>query len=424
MATLTTRLVSGTRLGRYRLERLLGTGGMASVWCARDERLGRTVAVKVLSETLALDRDFLRRFNREAKIAAGLSHPNLVKVFDFEAGEDRPYLVSEYVGGGNLAQRLDAGGRPGGERLARELLSALAHIHAAGVVHRDVKPANVLLDREGRARLTDFGIAQPGDATDFTKTGEVIGTRGYMAPEVEAGDRATERSDLYSAGVLLEVVLARSPAPRIVPLVRRLKAEDAWARPRSAQAALDELEGRPAREERTAPTAVIASRPPAPTDVRPAASPRRAPRRGNQRALAVLGILALAVLSGLGLSQVLGGGGGGEAAQGEASAQSGAPKAAKPKPDPQPPRPEPTQEATPPAAPIPTPAPGPAETPPTDPCAAIEQQIGSQLEDVKGLGHIDKEIRDAFKDCEKSGAFGFGPDDDKGGWRGGGEEGD
>jgi serine/threonine protein kinase len=403
METLTRRLVSGTRLGRYRLERLLGTGGMASVWCARDERLRRSVAIKVLSETLALDRDFVRRFNREAKIAAGLSHPNLVKVFDFEAGDERPYLVSEYVAGGTLAQRLEAGGRPDAERLARELLSALAHIHAAGVVHRDVKPANVLLDREGRARLTDFGIAQPGDATNLTQPGQVIGTKGYMAPEVEAGDRASARSDLYSAGVVVEEVLSRSPAPGLVPLVRRLKAEDVWARPRSAQAALDELEGNHPREVRTAPTAVIATTPPGPTDVLPASGKEPSLGRRDQRTLAVLGILALAAISGLALSQGLGGGdGGGGAGRGEAAARGGGQAAEKPKPEEPASSPEPAQAATA-RPPTPTPAPAPAETPAADPCAAIEQQIGARAEDVKGLGHVDKEIRDALKDCRKSG---------------------
>ena len=140
-------LVSGRRLGeRYRLERPLGHGGMASVWLATDERLDRPVAIKVLSDTLAHDDEYLDRFRREAHVAAGLQHPNLVSIYDFEADE-RPFLVMEYISGGDLGERVEAGDVPDAEPLARELLSALRHIHAAGVLHRDIKPQNVLIDR-------------------------------------------------------------------------------------------------------------------------------------------------------------------------------------------------------------------------------------------------------------------------------------
>src|SRR3954447_26840479 len=147
------RLAPGALLGRYRLERELGTGGMSSVWKASDERLGRPVAVKILSETLALDASFVKRFACEAKVAAGLSHPNLVGVYDFSASDPRPYLVSEYIDGGTLAMLLERGDTIDGRALAGELLGALGHIHDAGVIHRDVKPANILIDRDGRARL-------------------------------------------------------------------------------------------------------------------------------------------------------------------------------------------------------------------------------------------------------------------------------
>src|SRR5919106_4817571 len=192
---------SGTVLdGRYRLLRRLGSGGMAVVWVARDERLGRDVAVKVLSDVLAGDADYRRRFVREARVAARLNHPGLVGIHDFSAESERPYLVMELVCGDTLADRIAA--ERAGEldlvALARELLGALAHIHAAGVVHRDVKPANVLIGTDGRARLTDFGIARPTDATALTQTGQVIGTLRYMSPEVQRGERATARSDLYS----------------------------------------------------------------------------------------------------------------------------------------------------------------------------------------------------------------------------------
>ncbi|MEA2159160.1 MAG: eukaryotic-like serine/threonine-protein kinase, partial [Solirubrobacteraceae bacterium] len=135
--------------GRYRLERVLGTGGMGSVWLAHDARLGRPVAVKVISDALAVDRQWLRRFEREARAAASVSHPHIVQVFDYSVEEERPYLVMEYVRGGSLADRLTAS-RPHDqgldvEALARGLLDALAHIHDAGIVHRDVKPGNILL---------------------------------------------------------------------------------------------------------------------------------------------------------------------------------------------------------------------------------------------------------------------------------------
>ena len=234
--------------GRYRLERLLGAGGMASVWLARDDRLDRLVAVKVMSDSLATDPSYARRFEREARTAAGLSHPNLVRVFDYETEGARPALVMEYVDGGTLATAIE-GERPTSidhEQLARELLEALAHVHEAGIVHRDVKPANVLIGRDGRARLTDFGIAQPEDATRLTQVGAVIGTIKYLAPEVIQGTDASPASDLYAAGVVLRECAGESPQPRLARLVERLTEAEPEHRPSSARAALDEL-GSPPR---------------------------------------------------------------------------------------------------------------------------------------------------------------------------------
>ena len=300
------RLTTGTVLGRYRLEALLGTGGMASVWKARDERLGRTVAVKVLSETLALDRDYVKRFKREAQIAARLSHPNLVPVFDFGAGGPRPYLVSEFVEGGTLADRLEDGGPIDSGRLARQLLAALGHIHAAGVVHRDVKPANVLIDPDGHSRLTDFGVAQPNDAAPLTETGKVIGTLGYMAPEVQRGEPASERSDLYSAGVVLEESLDESAPPELSRLVDSLTSEDPRQRPPSAAAALESLD--------TAPRATrLAVTEPLPTEAQGLAAGVAAPGRSEAkpsrraRALALAALLGV-VVAGFALAGAVGGG--------------------------------------------------------------------------------------------------------------------
>jgi hypothetical protein len=257
---------SGTVLdGRYRLLRRLGSGGMAVVWVARDERLGRDVAVKILSDLLAGDADYRRRFEREARVAARLNHPGLVTIHDFSAESERPYLVMELVRGDTLGERIDAGrtAELDGVALARALLGALAHIHAAGVVHRDVKPANVLIGADARARLTDFGIARPAEATALTQTGQVIGTRSYMAPELQRGEPATPRSDLYALGVTLrECGGGREPV--LASLIDRLCASDPADRPGSADQALASLTDTAAREATELmpamePTAVLAS---------------------------------------------------------------------------------------------------------------------------------------------------------------------
>ena len=234
-------LAAGTTLcdGRYRLDAVIGRGGMAIVWRATDLELERDVAIKVISDVLAGDPSFVARFEREARLAAALNHPNLVKVFDFSVDADRPFLIMEYVAGGTLAERrgqsldLDA--------LARDLLDAVAHIHAAGILHRDIKPANVLLDAGDAPRLTDFGIARGEETTGLTQPGQVLGTLRYIAPEVAAGEPATVRSDLFGLGILLgEVTGPRSEAlDRLLP---RLAARDPLERPASAAEALAELD--------------------------------------------------------------------------------------------------------------------------------------------------------------------------------------
>src|SRR6266511_4933497 len=249
------KLGPGATLGdRYRLEERIAAGGMATVWLARDTELDRPVAVKILSDVLAEDPSYVERFHREARVAAGLSHPNLVRVFDFSSEAERPYLVMEYIEGGTLAERLAAGeaSEIDPHRLAEEVLGALASIHAVGVVHRDVKPSNVLLDRNGSTRLTDFGIAQPEDATQITRTGEVIGTLRYMATEVREGKAATPRSDLYAGGVLLGECLHGSSAPQVAALVDRLTAENPDERLASAGDALALLETAPVETVRMA----------------------------------------------------------------------------------------------------------------------------------------------------------------------------
>src|SRR4051794_1420942 len=235
----------GVILGaRYTLERRIASGGMATVWLAHDSQLDRDVAVKILSDVLAEKPDYVARFRREARVAARLSNPSLVGMLDYSDESERPYIVMEYVAGGTLADRIAAGEAEevDPQRLASQLLSALAAIHAAGVVHRDVKPSNILLDGAGDAHLTDFGIAQPEDATQLTGTGEVIGTLKYMAPEVLAGEAATERSDLYALGVVLNEALAGASVPQLEALVDRLTATDPHERPASATRAMTLLD--------------------------------------------------------------------------------------------------------------------------------------------------------------------------------------
>lgn len=271
-ATAVIELAPGRALagGRYTLDRVLGAGGMATVWKARDERLDRVVAIKLMSDALAFDGSYVARFRREARIAAQLWHPNLVRVFDFDLDDGgRPLLVMELIDGSTLSHLLHAPQERALDptRLARELLAALDHIHAAGVVHRDVKPANVLVGDDGRSRLTDFGIAQPDGATRLTLAGNVIGTAGYLAPEIVRGERATPCSDLYSCGVVLRACTAAWPAPPgdrvgVERLIDALTQEAQDRRPPSAAAALALLSAGPVTrvartprtESRTAPT--------------------------------------------------------------------------------------------------------------------------------------------------------------------------
>jgi eukaryotic-like serine/threonine-protein kinase len=271
---------------RYRLERLLGRGGMAAVWLGHDEVLDRPVAVKVPADTIAADPEFAARFHREAHTAAGVNHPNLVGVYDYSDGA-RPYLVMEFVPGEDLGTVLARGGRVDCERLARELLEALDHIHSLGILHRDVKPGNVLVDDEGHTKLIDFGIAQPADATSLTRTGLILGTERYIAPEVRTGEPASERSDLYSCGVVLRSCLeAGGGSAALRGLVEWLTSEDPRARPVSARQALARLERRPPSVVQQ-PTEALR----VPVEDPPAARPRR---KGLAAALGALAVLIVA----------------------------------------------------------------------------------------------------------------------------------
>lgn len=228
---------------RYRIEEVVGAGGMATVYKAFDRKLERPVALKVMRREVTNDADQLERFRREARAAAKLSHAHIVTVIDAGEENGRPYIVFEYVPGETLKQRIKSRGRlPVTEAVAYaiEIGSALVAAHAAGLVHRDVKPQNVLLDGAGHAKVADFGIARELEASDgLTKTGRVLGTTDYVSPEQAMGEDVTGQSDVYSLGIVLfemltgevpfkgenHVAVAMKHVKEQLPNVRRLRPE-------------------------------------------------------------------------------------------------------------------------------------------------------------------------------------------------------
>jgi len=316
---------------RYRLQTLLGRGGTAEVWRAEDEALARDVALKLV--TVPTD-ESAARAGEEARLLARLNHPGLVPVYD--AGSDergRPWVVMELVEGETLADTLKRGPLAS-ERAAavgRSIAEALAYVHGQGLLHRDVKPANILVGRDGRVRLTDFGIARLVDAARVTSTGMMVGTASYLAPEQVAGEPVGPPADVYALGLVLlecltgqreyagstvEVALARLQRAPQVPatlpagwpgLLRAMTARDPSARPTPAQAAVDlgqivagssattVLAAPPAVERTTAlPRTRVAEAyaPPPPAAARPAPAPP--PRRS-----AAPYVLALLLLVGV-----------------------------------------------------------------------------------------------------------------------------
>jgi serine/threonine-protein kinase len=201
--------------GRYRVERKLGDGAMSTVVLAQDGELGRRVAVKLLDETLATDESFRTRFAREARAAASLSHENVVGVFDVGEAEGRPYIVMEHVAGRTLDDRLrEEGALPPADvcRIGRQVCAGLAHAHAAGLIHRDLKPGNLIEHSDGRIKIADFGIARLTEATELTEAGTIVGTAAYLSPEQAEGGAVTEASDVFALGVVLyELLTARRP---------------------------------------------------------------------------------------------------------------------------------------------------------------------------------------------------------------------
>ena len=218
-------LASGTKLGPYEIASLLGAGGMGEVYRARDSRLRREVAIKVLPQALSLDADRMRRFEQEALATAALNHPNILAVFDIGASEGSPYVVSELLEGETLRERLRSGAIPVRKTLeyAMQVAHGLAAAHEKGIIHRDLKPENLFVTKDGRVKILDFGLAkltQPDSnahtsmptATHGTEAGVVMGTAGYMSPEQVRGMALDQRSDIFSFGAILYEMLSGKKA--------------------------------------------------------------------------------------------------------------------------------------------------------------------------------------------------------------------
>jgi eukaryotic-like serine/threonine-protein kinase len=247
--------------GRYLLGDRLGAGGMGIVVRATDDLLHREVAVKLLADNLAADPDARERFLREARSAARISDPQVVQVFDVGEEGGRPYQVMELVEGPSLADTLAADGPLDPDQVvdvAADALAGVARAHDAGLLHRDLKPGNLLRAPDGTVKVADFGVAEAADAPGLTRTGLVIGTRSYLAPERAAGQSATVRTDLYALGAtLVELLSGRPPAgedplsavrelrlpERLSHLLDRMLSRDPQQRPASARAALALLAG-------------------------------------------------------------------------------------------------------------------------------------------------------------------------------------
>jgi serine/threonine-protein kinase len=332
------------RIGVYRIESRLGHGGMGEVFLAWDERLERRVAVKRIRPDSGLSAEQRERFRREARLAARLSHPAIVQIYDLvtEGGDDA--IVMEYVEGRTLAARLASGRMETAEtlRLAQEIAAGLAAAHAAGLIHRDLKAANVIVTPDGRAKILDFGLARPvgkSEETPLTRRGLVVGTLSSMSPEQARGQGVDERSDLFSFGILLyEMLTGRPPfqgetpveilhrlvyetppslrslrpdlAAELESLLDRLLAKDRQARPSSAAEVVTALEGLPASP---APAVLSGAGSPSASDLPtahepiPTVVPRRplvstiagAPFRGRRRLVlagAVAALLAVLVV--------------------------------------------------------------------------------------------------------------------------------
>ncbi len=241
--------LEGKNLGKYRVLEPLGRGGMAQVYRAYHPQLDRYLAIKVLRSDLVEEAEFLARFQREARAVAGLRHPNIVQIYDFDVQDDLYYMAIELLDGDSLKARLNryrtqGAAMPFGEvaRILLDVLGGLGYAHSEGVIHRDIKPANIMLNRRGQAIITDFGIAQIIGGTQYTLSGALMGTLNYMAPEQGLHGRTDARSDLYSLGIVFyEMVTGKPPFDADTPLAILMKhLNDPLPLPRQLNPALPE----------------------------------------------------------------------------------------------------------------------------------------------------------------------------------------
>jgi eukaryotic-like serine/threonine-protein kinase len=307
--------------GRYRLVRRIASGGMGEVWQADDTVLGRRVALKMLVEELAADDRATRRFVREARATARLAHPNVARVYDFGRGGGPPFLVMELLEGETLAARLASGPLPPAEaaRVAAAVADALEAAHERGIVHRDVKPSNVMLTPGGEVKVLDFGIAAAADETHSTTGSGLYATVAYVSPERVAGEPATPASDVYSLGaVLYELLCGRPPFPGSSPaLVARAHLHDQpvpvrqlapWVPARLAEACEAAMAKDPARRPSSAASLAIRLR--AASAAAPGAAPEGGPaatvrvgaggpvwRRHRRRVTVLLGVVLVGLLA-------------------------------------------------------------------------------------------------------------------------------
>lgn len=196
--------------GRYKILKLIGGGGMSNVYLAHDIILSRDVAIKILRYDLSNEEELHRRFQREALSATSLTNPNIVSIYDVGEDGDMHYIVMEYIKGKTLKQYIQEFSPLSAARSAhimKQLTSAIAHAHENGIIHRDIKPQNILMDEEGNVKITDFGIATSLGATSFTQTNSVIGTVHYLSPEQARGGVATMKSDIYALGIVFYELL-------------------------------------------------------------------------------------------------------------------------------------------------------------------------------------------------------------------------
>ena len=336
-----TRKLAGDR---YELEDRLGHGGMATVYRARDLKLDREVAIKLLADNFAGDDEVRKRFSREARLAARLDHPNVVQVFDVGEDEDRPFIVMEHVEGGTLEDRLNRRrrslDRDEALRLLGQLCEGLGHAHAKQLVHRDIKPQNLLLrESDDCLKITDFGIARAAEETTrLTRPGKVIGTDRYMAPEQLADGRITPATDVYACGVVFDEVLPESRSPELHEIITRCLREEPGERFSDASAlgeALATVEGNGAvgvvrrimsqgRSTRPLPAGVATADWPAPTEVKP---------RRRRRFVWLAAVLALIAAAAVGVVIALGSGDSSSPSKDKQQARAAAAPAAVPRSD-------------------------------------------------------------------------------------------